>query len=103
MSEVIFQEDLHQYTSITPEDKQPWLPVTRFVESFGNPFDPIEMSKKCSMNPNSKWFAMDPEEIQRIWSGENRRSTVSGTSHHKMKEDNLLNQEFILQGEKKFL
>lgn len=86
---VTFKELDHSYHSIDPNEKIDWISVTTIVGKLKNKFDPVTQSIKSSKNSKSKWFKMDPLDIQAAWNGESDRSTELGTWYHKQREDDL--------------
>lgn len=80
-----FHDDGHKYESVTPDGRK-WLGVTTLISKFKIPFDPA-IAYKNVKDPESKWYGMDPIEVQRIWKTEANRSTTVGTWFHKYMED----------------
>ena len=80
-----FREIDHRYESVTP-DSIKWKGVTTSIGLFKEKFD-NSISKKNSIDPNSKWFGIAPEEILKIWDTERIRSTDLGSWWHKKMED----------------
>ena len=87
---VSFTAENHAYTSIDPTETIQWLSVTSFVGKFKEKFDPVTVSLKCSKNKKSKWYGMDPLEIQRIWSGKTDRAITTGSWYHEQRESDIL-------------
>jgi len=94
---VTFQEKNHLYKSLDPNDQITWLGVTSFVGMFKQKFDPVAQSIKSSQNKRSKWFGVDPLEIQRIWAGEGDRANKEGTKYHNQREEDLLGIDTIVR------
>jgi len=92
---VIFQAQNHKYQSLDPNDRIDWISVTKFVGMFKQPFDPVAASKKASKNKNSKWYGIDPEEIQRIWSSETDRAVDAGSLYHDQRESDITSIDTI--------
>lgn len=86
---VIFKIENHTYTSQDPNEKINWLSVTRFVEMFKEPFDPVAVSEKCSKNKKSKWYGIKPEVIRSIWDGESTRASSTGDFYHAQRESDI--------------
>lgn len=86
---VIFQAQNHKYQSLDPNERIDWISVTKFVGMFKQPFDPVAAAKKASKNKNSKWYGIDPEEIQRIWSSETDRAINAGSFYHDQRESDI--------------
>jgi len=86
-----FVEDGHKYFSVSPElQGVEWISGTKFASMFYDKFDPVLGSVKASQNKKGKWFGMKPEEIQRVWKQESKRSTDTGTLHHLAMEKKYL-------------
>jgi hypothetical protein len=90
-----FQEKNHIYQSIDSDDSIIWLSSTRFVECFKQKFDAKAQSIKSSKNKKSKWYGIDPEIIQEIWSGEGTRANTLGTFYHNQRESDLISCDTI--------
>lgn len=84
---VKFREIDHKYESIVP-DNRVWRGVTTALKSWKEQF-PANKTQECSVNPNSPWFAIEPNEIQRIWDEERNRSTKLGKWYHELREKEL--------------
>ncbi len=87
--EVRFTEENHRYESNPP---QLWTSSTKVAGWCMNEFNAVEQSIKSSQNINSKWYGIDPEEIQQIWINENLRSTTVGHKFHLNQETKALSQ-----------
>jgi len=85
---IIFNPEEHSYKSIN-DDTIDWISVTTLVSGFKKPFDAKAVSKKVSKNKKSKWYNLDPKEIQEIWNKEAKRATDLGTFYHNQREDDL--------------
>ncbi len=81
-SMIKFKKDNHIYESLDQANPVDWISVTGLVAAFKQSFDPVAQSKKSSVNSRSKWFAIPPEEIQRVWKQESQRSNVLGDWYH---------------------
>jgi len=86
---VIFKQQNHIYESLDPGDGITWTSVTRFLEHFKEPFDAVAISQKCSKNPKSKWYGIDPQVIQGIWKGEGTRGASTGDIYHGQRESDI--------------
>ena len=86
---VIFKAENHKYESLNPDERIDWTSVTTFVGMFKQKFDPIAQSIKSSQNPRSKWYGMDPKEIQAHWAGETDRAVTAGSWYHDQRESDL--------------
>jgi hypothetical protein len=82
-----FKPDNHQYTS---DDGTRWTSVTTIISAYKEPFDSQSIAEKSSKNKKSKWYGIDPKEIQAIWKAEADRSTTLGTYYHNQREKDLL-------------
>ena len=83
-----FNEKNHSYQNID-NTHSPWVSVTSLVGIYKPPFDAPAQALKSSKNPRSKWYGMDPAEIQRVWKSEGERSTTDGHKYHSIREDQL--------------
>jgi hypothetical protein len=92
---VIFKAQNHKYESLDPNERIDWLSVTTFVGSFKKKFDPVAQSIKSSKNKKSKWYGMDPNEIQAHWAQEGERAVSAGTFYHDQREADLVEIETI--------
>lgn len=84
-----FIQDSHQYISVEPSQSVDWIGISHLVHAFTPPFDPVPASIKCSRNPRSKWYGIDPIEIRAAWEGESNRSLIAGTWYHNKEEDRI--------------
>lgn len=87
---VIFKTDNHTYESQDPNENIKWISTTKFIELFKNEFDPVAVSKKCSINKKSKWYKFPPEDIQQIWKNETERAKIAGDFYHLQREQDVL-------------
>lgn len=92
---VIFKPENHSYESLDPNERIKWTSVTTFVGLFKQKFDPVKQSVKSSKNPKSKWFGMDPLEIQAHWAKETDRAVSNGSFYHDQRESDLLELDTI--------
>jgi len=92
---VIFKATNHRYESLDPDERIDWISVTSFVAMFKQKFDPIKQSVKSSTNPRSKWFGMDPLEIQKHWASETDRAITAGSWYHDQRESDLTSIDTI--------
>ena len=86
---IVFKPDNHQYLSLDNPDKE-WISVSTLVSALKEPFDPIAQSIKSSKNSKSKWYGLNPTDIQQAWKNEGKRSTDLGTFYHQQREDNWI-------------
>ena len=70
MSAVVFRASDHSYKSLDPNERITWLGVTTFVGLFKQKFDAPAQALKSSTNKRSKWYGLDPIEIQKHWASE---------------------------------
>ena len=82
-----FEPDNHKYES---EDGMKWNSVTTLISAYKEPFDAKRIAERSSVNKKSKWYGIDPVEIQAIWKAEADRSTTLGTYYHNQREQDLL-------------
>lgn len=74
-----FNSQKHEYTY--KSDK--YISVTGWLNSFEPPFNPYEISKQVSKNPNSEYYKMDPSVIRKLWQGTAARGTKC---HHDIEQ-----------------
>lgn len=91
---IIFETEGHKYTSVLPDGIE-WVSVSTLSGNFKEAFDPKAMSIKCSKNKKSKWYGMDPQEIQWVWKNKADRSCDVGTKYHAIQEAELLSCETV--------
>lgn len=92
---VKFEPRNHSYHSIDPSEQIDWVSVTTLVSQFKSPFDPVAQSIKSSKNSRSKWFKMDPVDIQAAWKAEADRADSLGDWYHKQREADILSVDTI--------
>lgn len=92
---VIFRAENHSYESLDPNERIKWIGVTSFVALFKQKFDPVAQSIKSSQNPRSKWYGIDPKDIQDIWEAEGDRAVSHGSKYHDQREADLMTIETI--------
>jgi hypothetical protein len=85
---IAFKSDDHTYVSINDE-KINWISVTTLISYFKKPFDAKKVAEKVSKNKKSKWFGINPLEIQNIWNCESARATALGTYYHDQRENDI--------------
>jgi hypothetical protein len=86
---ILFNATDHSYKSVDAEQDIIWYSVTTVVSSLKKPFDAKKTAAKVSKKEGSKWFGINPEIIQQIWSNEAKRATDLGTWYHNQREDDL--------------
>lgn len=91
---ICFKPENHVYESILP-DGIDWISVTTLVKSFTEVFDAEAQAIKSSKNKKSKWYGMDPQEIQFVWKNRGEQSANTGTLHHTWEEEQLLSKEYV--------
>ena len=86
---IVFNADDHSYKSVDASDNISWISVTTLISCLKKSFDPKKVSESVSKKKNSKWFGMDPKEIQQIWKAEADRAITLGTYYHNQREADL--------------
>jgi len=86
---IIFNAEDHSYKSIDSDENINWISVTTLISKFKNPFNAEKVAKKVSKKKNSKWFGIDPVEIQKIWNNESLRAMTLGTFYHNQREQDI--------------
>jgi hypothetical protein len=51
-----------------------WISVTTLVSHFKKPFDAEQIAAKVTKNKRSKWFGIEPIDIEAIWNAESERA-----------------------------
>jgi len=92
---VLFKSENHKYESQDPNDNIQWLGVTSMIKQFKEPFDPIAVSKKASVNPNSKWYGLDPAVIREHWEKETDRAILNGSYFHDQRESDTVSLQTL--------
>jgi hypothetical protein len=82
-----FKPENHSYSS---DDGLKWTSVTTLIGAYKEHFDAKTIAKKCSVNKKSKWFGIEPEQIEHIWNAEAERSCTLGEFYHKERETDVL-------------
>lgn len=95
---LVFDDQSHSYKSIDVSNDVPWISVTTLVSLFKTPFDAQKIANKSSVNPNSKWYGIPPEQILKIWDSESKRSTDAGKWYHGKRETDLLDNNLLTNG-----
>lgn len=85
---IAFKSDDHTYVSINDEQIN-WISVTTIINHFKKPFDAKKIAEKVSKTKKSKWFGINPLEIQNIWNCESARATALGTYYHNQRETDI--------------
>jgi hypothetical protein len=85
---IAFKSDDHTYVSINDE-KINWISVTTLISYFKKPFDAKKIAEKVSKTKKSKWFGINPLEIQNIWNCESARAIALGTYYHNQRETDI--------------
>jgi ATP-dependent exoDNAse (exonuclease V) beta subunit len=85
---IYFKASDHSYKSID-DDNIIWTSVTTLLSNFKKHFDAEKVAQKVSKNKKSKWYGLDPKEIQEIWTNEAKRATDLGTFYHNEREADL--------------
>lgn len=86
---IVFNASDHTYRSIDGAEGIDWISVTTIISSLKKGFDAKAVAAKVSKNKRSKWFGIDPKDIEAIWKNEADRATTLGTYYHNQREDDL--------------
>jgi hypothetical protein len=86
---IVFNASDHSYRSIDGAEGIDWISVTTIISSFKKGFDAKAVAARVSKNKRSKWFGIDPKDIEAIWKNEADRATTLGTYYHNQREDDL--------------
>lgn len=86
---IVFNADEHSYKSINSSDNISWVSVTTLVSFLKKSFDSKKVAESVAKKKNSKWFGLDPLEIQEIWKNESNRAMALGTYYHNQREADL--------------
>lgn len=86
---IVFNADEHSYKSINSSDNISWVSVTTLVSFLKKSFDSKKVAESVAKKKNSKWFGLDPLEIQEIWKKESNRAMALGTYYHNQREADL--------------
>ncbi len=79
----------HQYSSLDTTQAIDWIGISHLIGAFEPPFNSTSAAVKCSRNPKSKWYGIDPIEIKSIWNKESDRSLNMGHWYHNKEEDSI--------------
>jgi ATP-dependent exoDNAse (exonuclease V) beta subunit len=82
---IAFKAEDHTYVSLNGESIN-WISVTTLVSHFKKPFDAKKVAERVSKNKRSKWYGLEPKEIQKIWDSESLRAVTLGTYYHNQRE-----------------
>jgi hypothetical protein len=85
---IAFKSEDHTYISINDE-KINWISVTSLINNFKKSFDAKKVAEKVSKNKKSKWYGLNPLDIQNIWACESLRATTLGTYYHNQRETDI--------------
>ncbi len=86
---IVFNADEHSYKSINSSDNISWVSVTTLVSFLKKSFDSKKVAESVAKKKNSKWFGLDPLDIQEIWKNESNRAMALGTYYHNQREADL--------------
>ena len=86
---IVFNASDHTYRSIDGAEGIDWISVTTIISSLKKGFDAKAVAARVSKNKRSKWFGIDPKDIEAIWKNEADRATTLGTYYHNQREDDL--------------
>jgi hypothetical protein len=85
---IAFKAEDHTYVSLNGESIN-WISVTTLISHFKKPFDAKKVAERVSKNKRSKWFGLEPKEIQKIWDSESLRAVTLGTYYHNQRETDI--------------
>lgn len=85
---IVFNAADHSYKS-QDDSGINWISVTTLVSHFKKAFDAKKVAEKVSKNKRSKWYGIEPDEIQNIWNSESTRAITLGTYYHNQRESDL--------------
>jgi hypothetical protein len=86
---IVFNASDHSYKSIDGAEGIDWISVTTIISSLKKGFDAKAVAAKVSKNKRSKWYGVDPKDIESIWKNEADRATTLGTYYHNQREGDL--------------
>ena len=86
---IVFNASDHSYKSIDGAEGIDWISVTTIISSLKKGFDAKVIAEKVSKNKRSKWYGVEPKDIEAIWKNEADRATTLGTYYHNQREDDL--------------
>ena len=86
---IVFNASDNSYKSIDGAEAIDWISVTTIISSLKKGFDAKVISEKVSKNKRSKWYGVEPKDIEAIWKNEADRATTLGTYYHNQREDDL--------------
>jgi hypothetical protein len=85
---IAFKAEDHTYVSLNGESID-WISVTTLISHFKKPFDAKKVAERVSKNKRSKWYGIEPKEIQKIWDSESLRAVTLGTYYHNQRESDI--------------
>ena len=85
---IAFKAEDHTYVSLNGESID-WISVTTLISHFKKPFDAKKVAERVSKNKRSKWYGIEPKEIQKIWDSESLRAVTLGTYYHNQREADI--------------
>lgn len=83
-----FSENQHLYQSTTPDNME-WISVSKLVSALCEPFDAPTQAVRSSNNKRSKWYGIDPAEIEQIWKRIGEDAVGKGKLYHLKREQGL--------------
>jgi hypothetical protein len=86
---ILFSASDHSYKSIDGSDKIDWVSVTTLISHLKKSFDAKKVAERVSKSKRSKWYGIEPKEIENIWKNEADRATTLGTYYHNQRETDL--------------
>ena len=86
---IVFNAADHSYKSIDGSEGIDWVSVTTLISHLKKSFDAKKVAERVSKNKRSKWYGIEPKEIENIWKNEADRATTLGTFYHNQRESDL--------------
>lgn len=86
---ILFNASDHSYKSIDGSENINWISVTTLISHLKKSFDAKKVAERVSKNKRSKWYGIEPKEIETIWKNEADRATTLGTYYHNQRENDL--------------
>ena len=78
-----FEENNHKYYD---DENNTWKSVTSIMHQFQEQFNAKEQALKSSKNKKSKYYGMDPKQIEEIWISINKSAVDVGNWYHHERE-----------------
>ena len=84
-----FDEASHTYT----HDGRKLVSVTQFLKNFFEIFDGPRIARRVVVNPNSKYYGRDPDELVAEWNANGQQARELGTLLHHNIQQHLVDGE----------